>query len=106
MARIARGVVKFVLENPRPFILQVQNGSSTNGVHDSLEPFPTVTANPKGGGHALVAPCLIPRHGERKGQAPRSRSVELPMPVVTGTGNGASLVSAFLAKHRQKQRGL
>lgn len=142
LARIARGVMKYVVASADPFIVQVQNGSNTNGVHGVGDPLPTVTANPKGGGHALVSPtivrvnhgdtsanggkrrgkgahpigeplptvtgqhgfavagaCLIPRHGEREGQAARCRSVEEPMPTVTGTGNGAQLVAAFLAKH-------
>jgi len=33
------------------------------------------------------------------GQEPRTRSVSEPLPTVTATANGASLVAAFLAKH-------
>lgn len=45
-----------------------------------------------------VAPYFVPRYGERPGQPPRSRRVTRPMPTVVGTGNGAQLVAATLAK--------
>lgn len=56
---------------------------------------------------AVAAPILVPRYGEDpdpsrrggEGQAPRARSVDLPMPSVVPTGNGAGLVSAFMAQH-------
>ena len=44
----------------------------------------------------ICVPYFIPRHGERQGQEPRTRSVERPMPVVTATANGAGLVTAFM----------
>lgn len=98
LRRIARGVVRYVLESPRPFLVPVQNASG-NGVHDAGEPLRTITAHPKGGGLALAAPFLVPRYGERDGQEPRARAAGLPHPVVVPTANGASLVAAFLAKH-------
>jgi DNA (cytosine-5)-methyltransferase 1 len=53
-----------------------------------------------------LAPLLVPRYGEDpsptrgggKGQAPRTRSVELPLPTIVTTDNGAQLVEAFLLK--------
>lgn len=98
LQRIARGVIRYVLENPSPFIVSVQNASSS-GIHDGNKPFPTITAYPKGGGHAVVAPYLVPRYGERTGQKPRGRSVNEPMPTIVPTGNGAVLCAAFLNKH-------
>lgn len=59
-------------------------------------PLSTVTARPRGGHHAVVAPVLVPRYGEREGQAMRARPVDAPMPTVVPTGNGAGLVSACL----------
>lgn len=98
MRRVARGVKRYVVDNPRPYIVPVQNGSN-GAVHDSAEPLRTVTAHPKGGGLALAAPYLVPRYGERPGQEPRTRSIEEPSPVIVPSGNGASLVAGFLAKH-------
>jgi len=56
---------------------------------DSIErPLRTVTA--KGGGDfALARPFLVPFFGERDGQAPRTHSVDEPLPAVTSHGAGA-----------------
>ncbi len=96
LRRIAKGIKKFVLDNPEPFIVQVNHsgdgfrGQSTdkpmstltakNGmgivsptivsianysgesVRDGAAPLSTVTANPKGGHHALVCPYFSRRY--------------------------------------------
>ncbi|MEM8850593.1 MAG: DNA cytosine methyltransferase, partial [Pseudomonadota bacterium] len=62
--------------------------------HDVRQPLPTVTGSH---GMAIAAPYLVPRHGEREGQAARCRAVGEPLPTVTGTANGAQLVAAFLS---------
>jgi DNA (cytosine-5)-methyltransferase 1 len=71
--RIARGVQRFVIDNPTPFFVPHADG--------------------------LLAPFMVPRYGEREGQAPRSISITSPMPTIVPTQNGAQLVAAFLAKH-------
>ena len=103
MRRITRGVQRFVLEAAEPFIVKYRTGSTGHSIN---EPMHTITAGsyikrPAGAGHglALAVPYFVPRHGEHAKQQPRTRSVTEPMPTVTGTANGASLVSAFLAKH-------
>lgn len=68
------------------------------------EPLRTQCANVKGGHFSVVAPCLVPRYGEREGQEPRCRSVEEPAPVIVPTGNGASLVAAHLATYHGEKR--
>lgn len=95
LKRIARGLRKFVIESPRPFIVNMANGGN---IEDLAKPFTTVMTE-RGGCRALVAPFLKPRYGEREGQSPRVRSVELPAPAIVPTGNGGDLVAAFLAKH-------
>ncbi|WP_298580489.1 DNA cytosine methyltransferase [uncultured Luteimonas sp.] len=95
MRRIARGIRRYVLDTAEPFIVQCANASAS-GVHPGDEPLPTITGWPKGGAHAVVAPTLVPRYGERDGQAPRAASVAEPLATVVPTGNGASLVSAVL----------
>ena len=69
LARIRKGVHRFVLEAEEPYFV------------------------------GDIVPWFIPRHGERPGQEPRTRSVQRPFPVITATANGASLVAAFLAQH-------
>ena len=83
-----------------PFIAKHRHGATG---HRADEPLHTITAGGgtaqrpgTGGAMSVVAPYFIPRHGERDGQAPRTRSVEAPLPTVTTTGNGASLVTAFM----------
>jgi len=49
--------------------------------------------------HGLVAATLVPRYGERPGQAPRCQDIEEPISTIVPTGNGAQLVTAFLAQH-------
>lgn len=98
MRRIARGVVKYVLEAAEPFIVSVAHGYSGGRREYPIgDPLGSLTSG--GVQHGLVAPHLVPRYGERKGQAPRTRSIEEPAPVVVPTGNGASLVASFLARH-------
>lgn len=97
MRRIARGVRRYVLDAAEPFIVQCANASAS-GVHPGAEPLPTITGWPKGGAHAVVAPTLVPRYGERDGQAPRAASVADPLATVVPTGNGASLVAPVLVQ--------
>lgn len=85
-----------------PHITKFRTGSIGSA---ATEPFHTITAGPKdrpaGAAHAmgLVSATLVPRYGERKGQAPRARSIKQPMPAVVPTQNGAALVQAFLTEH-------
>ena len=98
LKRIARGIQRFVLDDPEPFIVRIgQTGWGGDGMQYRVtEPLTTVTSKAE---HCLATPYFVPRHGEAKGQEPRCRSAELPMPTVTATANGASLVAAFMAQH-------
>lgn len=60
------------------------------------EPLGTMTGKADVG---LVAPYLVPRYGEREGQDPRTLDITEPHPTVVPSGNGASLVASFLARH-------
>jgi DNA (cytosine-5)-methyltransferase 1 len=94
MRRIARGMWKFVINNPRPFVVSNMTNNVPRGAD---EPLTTIlTGNHK----LLLAPVLAnTRNGERKGQAPRVRSLLDPAPTVTAEGSQGALVAAFLAKH-------
>lgn len=95
MRRIAKGVQRFVIESPDPFIVSYYGQDSFRG-QAVAEPLRTIPTENRFG---LVAPWFVPRHGERIGQEPRTRSALEPLPTVTATSNGATLVSAFMAKH-------
>lgn len=87
LRRIAAGLRKFVIESARPFIVQVQNASSGDAPISLDAPMRTITAHPKGGGFALVAPTLVhTAHGEQD-----------------ASGKHA-LVAGFLAKHYSERR--
>lgn len=46
----------------------------------------------------LVTPFLVPRYGEREGQEPRTRPVDVPAPVIVPTGNEGSLAAVHLSR--------
>jgi DNA (cytosine-5)-methyltransferase 1 len=82
-----------------PSLIQIQNASASDAPMSIEAPMRTVTAYPKGGGFALAAPLLVPRYGEREGQAPRAARIDAPMPTIVPTQNGGQLVAAFMAQH-------
>lgn len=102
MARIAKGVFRFVINNAKPFIVPVTHAGDTR-VNSIDEPVRTQTTANRGE-HALVTPFLVPRYGERNGQEPRTRSIAEPFPTVVGTGNEASLVAPYLVRTAHGER--
>jgi DNA (cytosine-5)-methyltransferase 1 len=174
MARIARGVKRYVLDAAEPFIVRTDMASAAarNGVHGLDEPIRTATtantfaavspfvAYAQHGGRersaedplhtvaasrkdqnqvvapflaalthhggdrshpvedplktitaahrgetAMISPFLVPRYGERPGQEPRSRPVDVPSPTIVPDGNGGSLAACFLAQNNTGEPG-
>jgi DNA (cytosine-5)-methyltransferase 1 len=101
--RIAQGIRRFVVENPRPFIVQMSHGQwSKDGTprrgrpaHDIEDTLGTVTAsNDFGLVTPFVAPSLIKvNHGKREA---RGESIEDPLTTVTATQRGHALVASTL----------
>ena len=109
MARIAKGVKRYVLENPKPFLVTIAHGEGTgrtsrwgDGTRNVDEPLSTVTTK---NAHAVAAPFLVPRYGERPGQTPRTRNVNDPMATVVTDGNGSSLVAANIQTYYGGENG-
>jgi DNA (cytosine-5)-methyltransferase 1 len=99
LRRIARGVMRYVVNSADPFIVPIANWSADT-VQAIGEPLRTITAWPKGGAFSVVAPTLVQTgYGERPGQAPRSLDLLTPLGTVVAAGQKHALVSAFLAKH-------
>jgi DNA (cytosine-5)-methyltransferase 1 len=123
LARIARGIRKFVLEAARPFVIPVNHGGAgrrDHRVHDVDAPLPTITGGQRGG-HAVVEPVLAPfvsadygvrrgqlalapylvhrSNGERPGQEPRIYDATRPLGTIVAQGQKHALCTAFLAKH-------
>lgn len=87
MDRIGKGVDKFVLNNPSPFIVHVQNTSS-DAVNSIDEPIRTITASPKGGGMAIAIPFMAKHYSGATGH-----DLDAPLGTVT-TIDHHSLVMA------------
>ena len=78
--RIARGLDKFVIKNPKPFLLQM---NFDNVPQDIEKPMSTQTAVNK---HFVVNPSIVPvGYGERKGQAPRVNDIADPLSTVVSS---------------------
>lgn len=90
MRRIARGIQKFVVENPRPFIV---NYKFENGPENINQPLSTITAV---NGHYVVTPFLTQYHSYD--DTPRGQTMDRPI-LTLDTSNRYGLVAAFLAKH-------
>ena len=98
MKRIARGLQKFVLENPEPFIVPIGYGERKGQqprVHEIQDPLPTVVGSGK---HYLCAPTLIQYHSETASGEVRGQKLDEPVMTVDGS-NRYGLVSAFIAKY-------
>lgn len=85
LKRIARGVRRYVIESPRPFIVVNTSGHAATNIAD---PLPTVTT---GGHHMIVTPYIIrAAHGEydasgkKRGQG--DHSIEQPLGTVLASG--------------------
>ncbi len=97
--RIARGIMKYVVDAAKPFIVPIQNWSRET-VHDVDEPLRTITAYPKVGGFSIVAPFVRRDFGQSTGDG-----VDSPAPTVTAGGGGHSaLVASFLAQHNADKK--
>lgn len=98
LARIARGIRRFVLDHADPFVIPLTHVGD-HRVHSIREPPRTITGANRGE-LAFVSPTLIQTgYGERKGQAPRSLDLHQPLGTVVAGGAKHALVAAFLAKH-------
>jgi DNA (cytosine-5)-methyltransferase 1 len=116
LARVCRGVEKFVIDSTHPYLCLI-DGSSLEADHitkfntgstgsDMRYPLPTITAGPKkhpaGAAHGLglVSATLIQTgYGERKGQKPRVPGLDKPLGTVVAGGAKHALVAAHLAKN-------
>lgn len=105
LRRIARGVKRYVLDAAEPFIVQCANASA-NGIAGSSAPLGTVTAKPKGGSHAVVAPTLVQTgYGERAGQAPRALDIAQPLGTIVAGAAKHAVAAASLVKFRGASDG-
>lgn len=93
MDRIARGLKKFVLDNPEPFIIQCNHGGERKP-NDIREPMPTITGKH---GYGIISPTLIQYHSETAQGEVRGQKIDEPIMTVDSS-NRYGLVTSFLSK--------
>lgn len=131
LRRIARGIQKFVIENPEPFIVTVNHAGEGFRGQKIDEPLQTVTAKhgygvvvptimcnntnnmgasadsplptvTTGNRNYLVAPAIVPvGYGERKGQQPRVNSVEEPLGTIVSSGKHYVVAPTLIQYHSE-----
>lgn len=97
LARVAKGVMKYVVDAEEPFFISYaqHGGHSRSG----FEPMHTITASRKDQ-NQIICPTLIQTgYGERPGQSPRVPGLHKPLGTVVAGGSKHALVSAFIAQH-------
>lgn len=93
MERIARGLKKFVLENPEPFIIQCNHGGERRP-NDIREPMPTITGKH---GYGIVEPYMV-QIGQTGFAADRSKDVRNPLTTIVSK-NEHCLIESKLAPY-------
>lgn len=101
--RIAAGVMRYVVNSARPFIVPVTNSSWNPGRSWSAdEPLRTITTA-KGGEMAAVAPSLLPVTHQG---GDRAHAIDEPFRTITGAHRGEfALQSAAMLKLRNNSHG-
>jgi DNA (cytosine-5)-methyltransferase 1 len=104
LRRIARGVMRYVVEAAEPFLVSVAHGYS-GGRREYPLGNPIGTQSAGGTQHGLVVPTLIQTgYGERPGQDPRVPGIEKPIGTMVAGGAKHGVVAAFLAQHNAGAR--
>lgn len=96
MKRIAHGVMKYVVNSAKPFIVTGNHSGDGFRGQGLDEPMKTVTAARDA--HALVAANLTTYYGEKRDGEVRGQSLDMPLATQTAA-NRHGVVAAFLAKH-------
>lgn len=131
LRRIARGIEKFVINNPEPFIVTVNHSGEGFRGQKADEPLGTVTAKngygvvtptimcnntgnagaavdtplptvTTGNRNYMVAPSIVPiGYGERKGQEPRVNRVDEPLGTVVTSGKHYLVAPSLIQYHSE-----
>lgn len=100
LRRIARGLDKFVIKNPRPYIMSNNTNNAAYGVN---EPLPTQTT---GNRNYLCTPSMVSvGYGEHKNQPPRVKSIAEPITTVVSTSKHALCAPLLVQYHSEQGKG-
>lgn len=112
LRRVAKGLKKFVIDNPQPFIVPIANWSGELA-QSAQEPLRTITSWPRGGSFAMASPVMAQATHQASDKVTAlmaqmnggfnttdAKGIDEPMTTVTNTGSQQQLVTANLVHLR------
>jgi DNA (cytosine-5)-methyltransferase 1 len=103
MWRIAQGLKRFIFENPKPYIVTIDNSSTARTDQSVDEPLSTVVTKAR---HVVVAPSLVKvNHGVDSKTGRREHDLREPLGTITSGGNGHAIVAAVLRDPKRADGG-
>ena len=100
MDRIARGLKKFVLENPEPFIIQCNHGGERRP-NDIREPMPTITGKH---GYGIVEPYMV-QIGQTGFTKDRSKDIREPLTTIVSKNEHCLISPTLIQYHSETAQG-
>ena len=100
MDRIARGMKKFVLDNPEPFIIQCNHGGERRP-NDIREPMPTITGKH---GYGIVEPYMV-QIGQTGFTKDRSKDVREPLTTIVSKNEHCLISPTLIQYHSETAQG-
>lgn len=97
LKRIARGLQKFVVDNPEPFIVQVNHGGEGFRGQQIHEPMPTITAKH---GFGVVTPYIM-QTGHTGFTEERNKSVEEPITTIVSKAEHCLIAPTLIQYHSE-----
>lgn len=105
LKRIARGIKKFVIENPEPFIIPIGYGEREGQkprINNINEPLGTVVGSSK---HYVVAPSIIQYHSETSSDEVRGQELTEPLMTVDTSPRYALSVAHIMKNYGGGYKG-
>ena len=100
MERIARGLKKFILDNPEPFIIQCNHGGDRRP-NDIRKPMPTITGKH---GYGIVEPYMV-QIGQTGFAADRSKDVREPLTTIVSKNEHCLIAPTLIQYHSETAQG-
>lgn len=100
MERIARGLKKFVLDNPEPFIIQCNHGGKRKP-NDIRVPMPTITGKH---GYGIVEPYMV-QIGQTCFAKARSKDVREPLTTIVSKNEHCLISPTLIQYHSETAKG-
>lgn len=102
LLRIARGIMRYVVDNPRPFIVPVTHAGDSR-THSIDDPLPTITGAHRGE-KALVAP-VIARIGQANGNGKYVNDVREPLTTITSKAEHLLIAGTMIQRGWGERHG-